>query len=480
MKIVNRILSLLRIVVRRMTTQPGLVVAKVLGLFVGMMMLLSIPLYTDAVNYRIFSETTLNVPEYPGFPPFSILVHYVGAWKGEVNYEDIIAIDEYLENDYVRKIRLPTLYQVKNVRTNNFQIYSVGTSEFDGAEGIDYVALNYVSDFEENVTVLQGSFEGWQEGLVDGRVPVMIHEQTANETGIRVGEEFIYLVRWRDDQLNKYRQQIPLVVSGIYAQTDPESDYWYFGSTNTLSERFIVSEHNFANTIADLLPNEVYSASWFQVYDSERIHFDQTQGLSDRLNEANLEAEQRLNGAAVVISPIEPLRVYAEQSKTLTLYLFIICSPIILLILFFIGMVSKIEVDSRLNEIAILRSRGATRFQIVFIEAIEALVLGVIAAVLSVPAALFVTNVISRTRSFLDFSLTGEALRVSINNPMWYTAAIMVSVTIITQIIPTLRASKYTVQSYKSEQARLIQKPWWQRLFLDFSQGIGNSIGLFA
>ncbi len=469
MKIINRILSLLRIVVKRMTTQPGLVAAKVLGLFVGMMMMLSIPLYADAVNYRIFSKTTIEAPEYPGFPPFSILTHYVGAWKGPVNYEDISVIDNYLwGGEYVKQLKLPLLYQVKNIRTNNYQLFPAGSSEFDGIAEVKYVALNYVSDFENNVTVVQGSMEDWGDGLVDGRIPVMIHEQTALETGIRVGEKYVFLVRWRDATNEKFRQQIPLVISGIYTQTDPDDDYWYFGSTSTLNERLIISEHNYSHTVADLIPNEVYSVSWFQVYDSENIHFDQTQGIRTRIYNASLQAQQMLNGTSIPVSPLESLNSFAEQSRTLTLYLFIICAPIIVLILFFIGMVSKIEVDSRLNEIAILRSRGATRLQIIFIEAVEALVLGVFSALLSVPASLGITHLIGRTRSFLDFSLIAEPLRIQVNNPMWITAAVMVGVTILTQVIPTLAASKHTVQSYKSQQARLIQKPWWQRFFLDF------------
>ena len=466
--IVKRILSLMQIVIKRMTTQPGLVVAKTLGLFVGMMMMLSIPLYADAVNYRIFSETTLESLEYPGFPPFSILIHYVGAWKGEVNYEEIAQIDEFITNDYVDKVRLPLDYQVKNVRTNNFQIFSAGDSNFESNESIKYVALNYVSNFEDHITLVGGSMDGWSDGLIEGRVPIMIHEETANETGMRVGEKYIFLARWRDENFEKFRQQIPLIVTGIYTQTDPDEDYWYFGGTSTLNERFIVSEHNYSNTIADLLPMEVYSVSWFQVYDSNNIHFDQTQGIRSRIYTASLEAQQLLNGTSVPVSPLEPLNEYAEQSRTLTLYLFIICAPIIILILFFIGMVSKIEVDSRLNEIAILRSRGATRIQIMFIEAVEALVLGVAAALLAVPASLGITQMIGRTRSFLDFSLIGEPLRVQVNNPMWITAGIMVLVAILTQVIPTLAASKHTVQSYKSQQARLIRRPWWQRFFLDF------------
>ncbi|MEE4193652.1 MAG: FtsX-like permease family protein [Anaerolineae bacterium] len=466
--IIKRFYSLMQIVIKRMTTQPGLVAAKTLGLFVGMMMMLSIPLYADAVNYQIFSETTLESLDYPGVPPLSILIHYVGQWKGEVNFEDIVPIDEYITTDYVKQVRLPLESQVMNVRTDNFQIFPTGASGSDAGQGIKYVALNYVSDFQDHVTLVQGSFDGWSDGLVNGRVPVMIHEQTANETGIRLGEEFTYLVRWRDDSMEQYRQQIPIVVTGIYTQTDPEEDYWYFASTSTLSERFFISRHNYANTVAGLIPIEVYSVSWFQIYDSNHIHFDQTQGISKRIENANLEAQLLLYGTDVPISPLEPLNDYADQSRTLTLYLFIISAPIIILILFFIGMVSKIEVDSRLNEIAILRSRGATRMQIVFIEAVEALVLGVIAVLLAIPASLGVTHLISQTRSFLDFSLIGESLRVQVNNPMWYTAGLMVLVTILTQVIPTLSASQHTVQSYKRQQARLIQKPWWQRFFLDF------------
>ena len=470
MTIINRILSMLQIVLKRMTTQPWLVAAKVLGLFVGMMMMLAIPLYADAVNYKLFSETTLDTPDRPGFPPFSIFTHYVGAWNGAVDYETIEAIDSYIwDGEYAEQVKLPVKLQAKNIRTNNFQLLTNSAAGADGANQVKYAALNMISNFQEHVTLLDGSFDGWEEGLINGRVPIMIHEKTAQETGINVGEEYIFLVRWRDEENERQRQEIPLVISGIYTQTEPTDDFWYFGSTKTLNDRLIVSEYNYAHTIADSLPNEVYSVSWFQEYDSDNIHFDQTQGIRTRIYTAILESQQLLNGTETPVSPLDSLKLYDEESRTLTLYLFIICAPIVILILFFIGMVSKIEVDSRLNEIAILRSRGATRGQIVFIEGVEALVLGLLSALLAIPAAIGITQIIARTRSFLDFKLIGETLRVQVNNPMWITAAVMVGVAILTQVIPTITASKHTVQSYKRQQARLIQKTWWQRFYLDFA-----------
>ncbi|HET60531.1 MAG TPA: ABC transporter permease [Chloroflexi bacterium] len=468
MKIIHRTGSLLRIVLKRMTTQPWLVVAKTLGLFVGMVMMLAIPLYTDAVNFRVFSRTTLDAPDRPSFPPFSILSNYIGVFNGPLNYEEIEEIDAYYwEGAYTDYIGLPVRLQVKNMRTNNFQVFPTGESEFDSKFEIMYAALNYISDFEKHVTVIDGSFENW-DGLVDRRLPVMIHQATANETGIKVGEQFTLVSNWRDEDNQRQQAQIPVIVTATYRQINENDYFWYFGTTNTLKERFIISQENYAGALAKALPNEVHAVSWFHSFDSSNISFDQTGKIRDRIEGAGLNAMQILPGTATAVSPLKSLTDFAEQSRTLSIYLFIICVPIIILILFFIGMVSKIEVDSRLNEIAILRSRGATRIQIVLIEAFQAFVLGVIAAGLAIPVSLLVTQLIGRTRSFLDFSLTGESLRVIINNPMLYTAGIMVLIAMIAQIIPSLSASKHTVQSYKREQARLIRKTWWQRLYLDF------------
>lgn len=468
MKIIHRTGSLLRIVLKRMTTQPWLVVAKTLGLFVGMVMMLAIPLYTDAVNFRVFSRTTLDAPDRPSFPPFSILSNYIGAWNGPLNYEEIEEIDTYFwEGEYADYIGLPVRLQVKNMRTNNFQVFPAGETEFDSKFEIMYAALNYISDFETHVTVIDGSFENWDK-VVGGRLPVMIHQETAYATGIQVGEHYTMVSLWRDENNERQQAQIPVVITGIYRQINESDHFWYFGGTYTLKERFIISQENYAGPLAKVLPNEVHAVSWFHSFDSSRISFDQTAKIRDRIESAGLNAMQILPGTATAVSPLKSLTDFAEQSRTLSIYLFIICVPIIILILFFIGMVSKIEVDSRLNEIAILRSRGATRMQIILIEAFQALVLGIIAAGLAIPVSLLVTQLVGRTRSFLDFSLTGDPLRVIINNPMLYTAGAMVLIAMIAQIIPSLSASKHTVQSYKREQARLIRKSWWQRLYLDF------------
>jgi len=467
MKGIKRLFSLLQIAAKRMLAQPWLVAAKTLGLFAGMVMVFAIPVYADAVNYRIFSETTISASESSKFPPFSQMFHYVGAWKGPLKFDEIETVNHYFESgEYENEINLPLSWSVRFIRTNNFSLIPSGDSSFNRGDSIDYISLASITDFENHINLIKGSYDGWY-GLKNGRIPVIIHEKQAEETGIGIGEEFLVHIIWRDDNYDKHTLDIPIVVNATYTQKDESSEFWYMGSTLSLKDRFIISEENFRGYLSDHMKKEIYSVSWFFGFDSSNIHFNQSKGLNQRLNNAGLEAQQKLIGLTIPVSPQESLNAFAEEANTLTLYLYIICAPIIVLILIFIGMVSKIEVESRLNEIAILRSRGATRTQITFIEGVEALVLGILAALLATPASLLVTRLIGSTESFLDFSFAASTLRIQINSPMLYTALILVTVSIIAQIIPSLNASKHTVTSYKRQQARLIQKIWWQRFYLD-------------
>ncbi|MBN2047615.1 MAG: ABC transporter permease [Anaerolineaceae bacterium] len=470
MKIIIRLVSIVRIVFKRMLTQPGLVVAKMAGLLVGMTMVLSIPLYADAVNYRIFEEKTMSNNEYNrAFPPFTVLFHYVGAWQGAVSWNEIQVVDQFLSRGgFQGQIALPTLEQVQFIRTNNYPLFPSGLSSFERKYRIDYMSLAAISGFEDHVELMDGSFDGWRETRDDGYIPVMIHENRAKETGIQVGEKYILIEEIRNEETGeKDRTQIPIVVTGIYHQIQPSDNFWYMGSPHSLAERFILSEESYAGRLSEVLEAPVYSVSWFYIFDSANLHFDQAKSLSRRIYKAGLEAQRLLPKISVPVSPLESLQAYDEESRILTLYLLVICAPIIALVLIFIGMVSKIEVESRLNEIAILRSRGATSWQVILIEAIEALVLGLGAALIGIPLALGVVRLLGNTRSFLDFSLVGEPLRLQMNMLGIYTAVILVTVTVATQILPAIRASRHTITSYKQEQARLIEKPWWQRFYLD-------------
>ena len=81
-----RIWSILVVAAKRLLAQRGLALATLLGLVAAVALTTSIPLYTEAVYYRILSEGLFS--DAPGFkgaavrPPIALLFRYVGSFTG--------------------------------------------------------------------------------------------------------------------------------------------------------------------------------------------------------------------------------------------------------------------------------------------------------------------------------------------------------------------------------------------------------------
>jgi putative ABC transport system permease protein len=157
---------------------------------------------------------------------------------------------------------------------------------------------------------------------------------------------------------------------------------------------------------------------------------------------------------------------YRNSANLLTIFLYAFAIPVIGLILAFISLVAGLSVERQRNQIAVLRSRGATSMQILGMISVEGLLLGLVALAISLPLSLQLVRWIGRTRSFLDFSaeaaldpsLTFSALRLGL---------LAVLIGLVAQVLPAITASRHTIVSYTQERARLLRPPWWQRAWLD-------------
>ena len=92
----------------------------------------------------------------------------------------------------------------------------------------------------------------------------------------------------------------------------------------------------------------------------------------------------------------------------MTFLLYAFSVPIVGLLMVFIGLVVGLSVGQKRNEIAVLRSRGATSLQIIGISILEGVLLGVVSVAIGLVIGRWLALLIGRSRSFLDFSLPGQ------------------------------------------------------------------------
>jgi len=81
---------------------------------------------------------------------------------------------------------------------------------------------------------------------------------------------------------------------------------------------------------------------------------------------------------------------------------------------FYLLMVSRLAIEQEQNEIAVMKSRGASSFQVFFGYLIESLILGVIALSVGPPLGLFICGLLGSANGFMEF-VQRTALPISLN-----------------------------------------------------------------
>ena len=124
MTILLRAWAALALAVRRLLSQWTLALATLVGLVVAIALAVSIPLYADAVYFRIF-ETELAKPTNDGLAspsPFAFVFAYYGSWDGELEWEEVQPLDAYLTSSAAAALRLPQTLFVRHLKTDTFRL----------------------------------------------------------------------------------------------------------------------------------------------------------------------------------------------------------------------------------------------------------------------------------------------------------------------------------------------------------------------
>jgi putative ABC transport system permease protein len=468
MNLLNRLRAIVVVVLKRITTQPWLVLATTLGLVVAIALMMSIPIYADAIYHRVFLE---NIAEEEGatnvIPPFTFLFRYDGSIYGSKEYDDLRAVDDYLTNRAGSAFGVPQRFMVRYMTTDPFGIFAGQDSAFDNTVApLVWAGFSFISDLQDHVTITEGHFPEPSVAMDGSPVEVMIHEDMAVELGAQVGETYIAYMKVRTEQGLVRDIQIPVRFAGVWQPSDPSDPFWFF-RPGAFTERLMIPEATFSGAISSYVNDEVYTAVWYMLMDGQDVHHTDAGPLIRRILSVEQQAASLLPNTTLGASPIDALADYRRSANLLTILLYAFSIPILGLLLAFITLTAGLSVERRRNEVAVLRSRGAMALQMVAIAALESLLLGAAALAVSSPTGMAIAQLIGQTKSFLDFTAKLDSLRVSVTMSTLRFGMLAVGLAMFAQITPTFGAAEHTVVSYKRERARMMRKPWWQRMWLD-------------
>lgn len=358
--------------------------------------------------------------------------------------DDILAeIEAYedLWNEYLSE--LDTLSKQTTIKTNQ-----VGAKR-DFSKNRIFVSIDYQDKITDHIDVVAGKNT---DEMLDGAYPCLISEKMMDDKSIVLGEK-LYFAELLDDSENP----LCIYVAGIIRESDAEDYFWYNSLCDYDKDLFLSKEH-FDEIMKNYSVNKL-SYIHNNVIDHHSINSQNIEKVQYYIEE--FQKEDKL----FRYSFEEIVDKYVSMDKKVGIILYVMELPILMLTLAFIYMVSKQIIDSETEEIAMLKSRGMSRFQVIRMYILQAIIVGLIGYVVGIPLGCLFCFVAGNTTDFLTYG-RDYLINYSFNPYMLVYGLIAVALAVIFIVLPTIGFSKMTVTSRKKQYERN-KKSFWEKYYLD-------------
>ena len=233
---------ILTLTLKRLWAQKGLTSATLVGLIVGMTLSMAVPLYANAVNFRILEETLSSQTERNNRPPFAYLYNYIGAWHEPVAWDAIQPVTHYLRDNGAQTLGLPPEQFVWHVETNDYRLSAETTTLAQMRFGTTY-------ELQDHIDIIDGVWPSEAPLRQDVPIGVLMTATRAEEIDVAVGDELLMRNPRNKDE------QLPVRITGLWQPRDPDAAYWFYAPTS-FNEILIVPEATYRGRIADQLADE--------------------------------------------------------------------------------------------------------------------------------------------------------------------------------------------------------------------------------
>ena len=343
----------------------------------------------------------------------------------------------------------------------------------EGAPDLDNDArpranLRFRSEITDHVTLTAGALPSARGTASGGALEVLLGTETARANTIGIGDRFELHPSWSADIA-----PLTVEVVGLIEATDLGARYWG-GETGLLDSQtaswptylFYVPQETFFGAPAQAMPS--MTARYLDVYQVER------ERLNSRAAEGVAFALERLETRLGATETL--LRVDTDLPEVLDEFddkLFFVRIPLFVLLLqiggvvaYYLLVVSTMLLERQAEEIATLRSRGATTAQLLVQYGIEGALLATLAVAAGPPIAATAIAALGPTPAFSDLS-GGAPLDVHLSGLSFVLAGGGALLAFASFMVPAWQATRETVVGFKRNAARPKRAPLFLRYYID-------------
>lgn len=460
------LLSIVSMVVQRIRNNLRLLLATIAGLVIAVAIVAAIPLYSDASLQRLLVR---ELARSETRPPGAVLVRHLEFTERRTTLDQFRALHAFVEAQVPRLIQLPVLQYVRYGSLEVVPIQPADPARVN-PNMARYGSIDYQTDLWEHIEIYDGQRPSDQIGP-DMTIEAAVMEDVLDKFDFTIGSTFLVPIGKPLKADGKVDPDGPpstvakIKVVGAWRPKNPRDAYWPYDPA-IFDKAFFVDEKVFFKLLDD--PTSlIHEYSWYYVFDHTPLRISQVPDLRIGLETINTRALFMMQDTRLEVTPDKFLAQYDEKSFYLRLLLYTLSLPILGMVLYYLVISSNLVIDRQRNEIAVLKSRGASTFQIIGIYLIEGIIIGGLALLVGPLLGMFLAQVIGAAYGFLLF-VDRTPLQVEMTSQTWVYSLGAVGVAILASLLPALGAARHSIVSYKTEVARSSRTPLWQRFFVDF------------
>lgn len=442
-----------RYVLKKMVRNKWMVGCLLIGFIISVAVISSIPVYTNGILQRMLIQDLETYQENSGSSPGNYTISMSMPLLNQTVEESKAALqqmEQRLEEGFIDRIGLPEKMHAKRYLVMNGYLRVPRTN---GNEGREEVKLYALQGMEDHVEMISGSFP--DDSYENGVCQAMVTEEGLNRYRLAVGKTYTVVDRISNDPLFTFQ------VSGVYTYADHNDPFWY-QTIDLYAPTLMLNYDCVERELVNVEEPEIKQVEWFSTLDFYQIKMDDVGRILSQVNRNSSEVGRQVK---ITFEAESTLRRYQEKQQQINTTLGILQVPIVLMLVFYIFMISSLIMEYDRGDITILKSRGASNWQ-VFVSAFLQCVLVSAAAFLIGPLVGYqMCKVLGLCNGFLEF-VSRQGMELQLTGTSFLYALAAVGIFMVTMLIPAISASRLSIVEYKRVKSKG-GRPLWKKLFLD-------------
>ena len=284
---------------------------------------------------------------------------------------------------------------------------------------------------------------------------------------LEVGDKMLVFPASHDDQ----PETLPVEIVGIFSRLNAEDDIWY-GREKDFSYQdrqwtlvpLFTTEAGILQRVGGTYPGIYTNATWVYKLDRQNVGAGDVEAIQVAIREARFQVGARLEHGSIAVRLNRVLNEYSEQLLLARIPLFLMVLLVTGILAYYLALVAGLTIRFRHAEIAMLKSRGATTWQVGVLVLVEGLLLAVPALVLGTLLA----PAVGRVLGGIFFNVSGQPVPVTLSLEAFWLGAAGAALAVIVLAASSLVAARRGIVEYRQSGARPPRAPFIHRYYLDF------------